>query len=477
MTKCLSKSDLRLYLDSPRHLWAKLHGAWHPEFTDFNKKTAEDGYRVEKLAMEYLERYCATDGKILKEQQTFVDNEFLARTDGLIYDPATDTYDLYEVKSSTFDEGEPELDKTNLYDITFQSFILEKSIKLKNRYLLMLNANYRRQGDLNLKLLFRVVEVSEEIEENKTDIQNYRQEMLRIAQMDKYDGLEACFSPKTCGCKEICHPNLPENNIYEILSRSRKKVIELRDAGILNISDIPQDFELSGNAGTLIKVYRGPERLIDKENIKKILDEYEYPIYFLDYETISDPIPQFDGIKPFQNLATQYSLHIAYEDGKIDHHEYIYEGKDCPLKHTVKDMVENIGESGTVLAWNEMFEKGVNRNAAESYTEMAEQLLKVNDRIKDLGDSFKYLYYIDKKFHCSWSIKKVLPVICPECSYKELPINHGDQASSEWIRMNDDSTAPDEKAKIKENLLRYCELDTWAMVRIWQELQKEVKDL
>ena len=68
-------------------------------------------------------------------------------------------------------------------------------------------------------------------------------------------------------------------------------------------------------------------------------------------------------------------------------------------------------------------------------------------------------------------------MICPECSYKELPINHGDQASSEWIRMNDGSTAPDEKAKIKENLLRYCELDTWAMVRIWQELQKEVEDL
>ncbi len=405
MIKRLSKSDLRLYLDSPRHLWAKFHDAWHPEFTDFDKKTTEDGYRVEKLAMEYLERYCAVDGKILKKQQTFSDGEFLARTDGLIYDPSTDTYDLYEIKSSTFDEDEPDLDKTNLYDITFQSVILEKSIKLKNKYLLMLNANYRRQSDLDLKLLFRLVEVSDKIEEIKTDIQNYRQEMLNLAQMDKYSGLEACFSPKTCGCKKICHPDLPENNIYEILSRSHGKVVELRDAGILDISDIPQDFELSGKAGTLIKVYRGSERFIDRENIKKILDEYKYPIYFLDYETISDP--------------------------------------------------------------------GINRNAAESYPEMAEQLLKVNGRIKDLGDSFKYLYYIDKRFHCSWSIKKVLPVVCPECSYKELPINHGDQASSEWIRMNSDETRPEEKAEIKENLLRYCELDTWAMVRIWQELRKE----
>lgn len=473
MTKYLSKSDLRLYLDSPRHLWAKFHDAWHPEFTDFDKKTAEDGYRVEKLAMEYLERYFAIDGKVLKKQQTFTDDSFLARTDGLVYDPETDSYDLFEVKSSTYDEEEPDLDKNNLYDITFQSLILEKNIKVKNYYLLMLNANYRREGELNLKLLFRPVEVSEEIEERKMDVLNFRQDMLRIINLGKYDGLEACFSPKTCGCKEICHPDLPENNIYELLSRSRRKIVDLRDANILDIYDIPQDFELGGKAEILIKAYRGPERLLNRENIKKILEEYEYPIYFLDYETISDPIPQFDRIKPYQNLATQYSLHIAHEDGKIDHHEFIYEGKDCPLKHTVEDMIANIGESGTVIVWNEMFEKGVNRNAAESYPELAEKLLKVNERIKDLGDPFKDLDYIDKNFHCSWSIKKVLPVMCPDCSYKVLPINHGDQASSEWIHMNSDDTPPEEKAKIKENLLHYCELDTWAMVRIWQELRKE----
>ena len=470
----ITKSDLRLFLDSPRHLWARHHNAWHPEFTDFDKKTAEDGYRVENLAMEYLERYCATGGKILKKQQTFKDDIFLARVDGLIYDPATDSYDLYEVKSSTYDEEKPELGKVNLYDITFQSLILEKNIKVKNHYLLMLNANYRRDGELNLKLLFRPVEVSEEIEERKTDVLNFRQEMIRVIKLEKYDGAEACFSPKSCGCKEICHPNLPENNIYELLSRSRRKIVELRDAGILDIRDIPQDFELNGKAGTLIKAYQHPEKLLNKENIKNTLQEYEFPIYFLDYETISDPIPQFDGIKPYQNLATQYSLHVAHEDGKVDHHEYIYEGKDCPLKHTIEDMVANIGESGTVIVWNEMFEKGVNRNAAESYPDLAEKLLKVNERIKDLGDPFKNLDYIDKRFHCSWSIKKILPVMCPDCSYKILPINHGDQASSEWIHMNSDNTPSEEKAEIKENLLRYCELDTWAMVRIWQELKNIV---
>lgn len=472
----VTKSDLRLFLDSPRHLWAKFHDAWHPEYSDFDKKTAEDGYRVEKLAMEYLERHCAINGKIIKGQQTFTDGEFLARVDGLIYDSENDTYDLYEIKSSTYDENEPKLDKTHLYDITFQALILEKNIKVKNHYLLMLNANYRRDGDLNLKLLFRAVNVNDEIEERKVDVLNFRQEMLSVIKLENPNSLEACFSPKTCGCKEICHPNLPENNIYELLARSHKKITELREAGILDIADIPQDFDLNSSAEIRSKVYHGPEKLINKDAIKDVLNSYQYPIYFLDYETVSDPIPQFDGIKPYQNLATQYSLHIAYEDEKITHHEYIYEGKDCPLKHTVQDMVDNVGESGTVLAWNESFEKGVNKNAAESYPELAEKLLKVNERILDLGEPFKNLDYIDKRFHCSWSIKKVLPVMCPECSYKELPINHGDQASSEWLRMNSDDTSTEEKAQIKHDLLKYCELDTWAMVRIWQELERIINE-
>ena len=133
MQKYLTKSDLRLYLDSPRHLWAKLHDAYHPELTDFDQKTTADGYRVEKLAIKYLECYHITGGKILQTQRTFTDNIFLARIDTLIYDPETDTYDLYEIKSSTYDENEPAIDKTHLYDITFQSIILDKQITIKHR--------------------------------------------------------------------------------------------------------------------------------------------------------------------------------------------------------------------------------------------------------------------------------------------------------------------------------------------------------
>ena len=126
-------------------------------------------------------------------------------------------------------------------------------------------------------------------------------------------------------------------------------------------------------------------------------------------------------------------------------------------------------------AWHPEYSEFDKKNAAESYPELADKIMAINDRIEDLGDPFSKLYYRNREFHCSWSIKKVLPVMCPECSYKELSINHGVQASSEWLRMISDETSSEEKAKIKHDLLKYCELDTWAMVRIWQELQKEIK--
>lgn len=472
----ITKSDLRLYLDSPLHLWAKFHNAWHPEYSDFDKKNAADGYRVEKLAMDYLERYYAIDGNKLEYQKTFTDGDFLARTDGLIYKPATDSYDLYEIKSSTYNEAEQKIDKKNLYDITFQYLVLKNNIKIDNCYLVILNANYIRGDDLNLKLLFCPINVDEDIAELSDEVMNMRLDALRISKMDSPKGLEACFSPKKCGCKELCHPDLPEYNIYEMLARSKKKMVELRDAGYRDLLNLPSDVELSGLTALQYEVFNGPSILIDKDKIRGVLNGYEYPIYFFDYETISDPIPQFKGIKPYQNLATQYSLHILSEDGKIEHLECIYEGKECPLRYIIEQMLSDIGPTGTVLAWNKSFEMNVNKNAAESYPDLADKIMAINDRMEDLGDPFSKLYYRNRKFHCSWSIKKVLPVMCPECSYKELPINHGDQASSEWLRMNSDETSAEEKAEIKHNLLKYCELDTWAMVRIWQELNKEVNN-
>ena len=75
------------------------------------------------------------------------------------------------------------------------------------------------------------------------------------------------------------------------------------------------------------------------------------------------------------------------------------------------------------------------------------------------------------QFHGSYSLKAVLPALVPELSYDKLEISDGQMAPSAWVRMvqsNDDG----EKATIRQQLLHYCHLDTCAMVRILQEMNK-----
>jgi len=90
----------------------------------------------------------------------------------------------------------------------------------------------------------------------------------------------------------------------------------------------------------------------------------------------------------------------------------------------------------------------------------------------DLMQVFKKGYYVHKDFHGSASIKKVLPVIVPELSYTDLVIHEGGTASNRWGEMIKPETNSEIKAETYNNLLKYCELDTLAMVRILEEVRK-----
>ena len=104
---------------------------------------------------------------------------------------------------------------------------------------------------------------------------------------------------------------------------------------------------------------------------------------------------------------------------------------------------------------------------ATLFPEYAEFLFNLNDRMADLEDVFK-AEYIDARFDGSTSIKKVLPIICPELSYKELDVKDGASAMDAWQKMN--SAGVEESDQIAFAMLDYCKLDTFAMVEIYRYL-------
>jgi hypothetical protein len=195
----------------------------------------------------------------------------------------------------------------------------------------------------------------------------------------------------------------------------------------------------------------------------------------LDYETFSYAIPQFDGVKPFQQMCFQYSLHtIDRPGGELQHSEYLaHNGEKNPPQKLAEHMREAMSDGiGTVFVWYEAFEKTRNSEMAAMFPEYEEFFTEVNNKTVDLMKIFADRLYIHPEFKGRSSIKKVLPVLVPDLKYSDLGISEGLTASISWYRAATwDTMSEDERQRIFADLEKYCELDTLAMVEIYNVLK------
>jgi hypothetical protein len=216
---------------------------------------------------------------------------------------------------------------------------------------------------------------------------------------------------------------------------------------------------------------------VDKDGIKAFLNTLQYPLYFLDYETASDAIPLYEGTKPYQQVCFQYSVHVLREPGApTEHYEYLHTDSSSPVEALSASLRNIIGDTGSVLVWYADFEGGRNREMATMLPEYAHFYQSLNERMVDLMVPFSTGLITNPAFQGSSSIKKVLPVVAPELSYKNLVIQEGETAQRAWMDaalFNIGTEAS--RQELYQNLLKYCELDTLAMVRIWEWLTRQLE--
>jgi len=461
----LTKSDFLLFLDAPRHLWADKHDLIDKTPSAFDINVMKQGYEVEALTKEHLEKYILKPDENLIFQMPFTDTQCTVRTDILIHKPSTDSYDLYEVKSGTSVKNE------NIYDVTYQFLIVNKQIKLDRIFILHLNSEYIRYSYLNLAELFIAEDVTQKVHELIDEVDKLRDIALETVLKPSQEGTQPCLNPKSCPCPDICYPGLPEFSIFDILRLSKKKKTELLNQGVIDIKDVPKSFAFNPKQHQIVDVAQSNHELINREAIQKEFQHFTFPLYFLDYETYLSAIPKFDGYKPQQQMVFQYSLHkMESLSGDIRHTEYLAITKDDPSKSLIKQLREDIGDTGTVFVWFKPFEMTRNKELAIIHPDYADFLEDLNDRIYDLGDFINFGFYLHPKFKGSWSIKNVLPVMVPELSYDGMEIGKGDQAMMAWWELINDKMSAYEAEKTKTALLEYCKLDTWAMVKIWEKL-------
>lgn len=407
-------------------------------------------------------------------EATFMVDELLVMVDILrVYE---DGVEILEVKSST--------DMKDIYyhDVAFQKYVVEcAGYTVKECSVIYLNSEYVRGEELELEKLFIGVDVSDEVsslaENIPANLEAFKNYLADKEHEPAIDIGPHCKKPYDCDAMEYCwkvQRSIPEYSIFNIFNLGSKKQKELYKQGVVRIEDIPDDFEMTDNQKAKVENYKAKSTYINQTKIDEFLQSLTYPFYHLDFETFQQPIPQWQGISPYMQIPFQYSIHIEkLGQDDPDHIEFLAKEGTDPREALVQRLVADIPSDATVLAYNMSFEKGVLKKLAEQFPHYQTHLMAIHNNIIDLMVPFQKGYYVTPEMQGSYSIKYVFPALVPEMknAYKDLDIIHnGGEAMNAFIQL--ESMGEAEKIVLRDALLRYCELDTLAMVKVLEKLKK-----
>ena len=386
-------------------------------------------------------------------------------------------YAIYEVKSSTHE--------AEIYgvDIAYQKYVLEHcGLTVTGTYLVCINSEYTRGKELDIRQLFRIADMTEWVNPEMPMIPSRLKlagETLSSGTEPARDIGEWCDNPYHCAYWEYCSRHLPQPSVFDIYRMTAKKKLEYYRKGMVSYEDMLSAPKLNDKQLRQIQFQLSDcGTHIDKDGIQHFLNTLSYPLYFLDFETMQLAIPQYPGTKPYQQIPFQYSLHYIEEPGgELKHREFLAESGKDSRRAIAESLCRDIPQNVCVTAYNKGFECGRLKELAAQFPDLAGHLLNIQENIRDLLIPFQSGYYYNRAMGGSFSIKSVLPALFPDdpmLDYHNLEgIHNGSEAMTIFPKIKD--MPPEEQAAARKNLLAYCELDTYAMVKVWEALLKAIE--
>jgi hypothetical protein len=404
-------------------------------------------------------------------EATFKSHSVLIMADILVRNG--ETWDLYEVKASTSAKSQ------HKPDAAIQWYVIQDHLPLGRAHIVHVNSNYVFDGKLDITQLLAIEDITDEVLELQAGLEPNLAAMSDMLHQEEPDipiGPQ-CDNPYGCDFKEYCWKDVPDPSVFDLYRMTKDRKFNLYHEGKIRYADVAH-LNLTPTQLLQVDTALSREIYIGQDAIRAFVASATYPINFLDFEFFSSAIPKFPGQKPYSTqIPFQYSLHILHADGEIEHKEFLADETRDPRTEIAKQLAEDITPTGSIAAYSQKTEKSIIRRLASETAEHEQTLLAMNDRFIDLLDPFQKLMYYHPDFNGSFSIKSVLPAMFPDdpaFSYEGLDIHAGDMASMIYADLDqiDDES---EKQKIREALLKYCKLDTWAMVMIWRELNDIAK--
>lgn len=488
--RVFSKSKILAYRQCPKRLWLEVH---QPELRDDSAAT-QAGFQVGVQVGNVAHRIYDADGQgalidaqtegfsraiqrsaeLLQSAQPIFEAGFsaggaLAFADVMLPVDSEGklSWRMVEVKSST------SVKDYHRDDAAVQAYVARSAgVPLVSIALAHIDSSWVYPGNENYQGLFKENDLtaeafarSDEVQEWISSAQKVVNEMIEpaIAVGDH------CNSPYECGFYAYCSKDEPkvEFPIKWLPRFPAGKIKELAGQGINDLRNTPDD--LLNSKQQLVKDCTLSNKIFfDTDGAVADLAKYLLPAYFLDFETIQFAVPIWRGTRPYQQITFQFSLHIINESGALEHIEFLDISGNDPSESFAQALIQACGDNGPIFVYSAGFETARIRELAERYPQFSDQLLAINLRVVDLLPIAREHYYHPSQ-QGSWSIKKVLPAVVPELRYDSLDgVQDGGMAMGAFLESIHPDTSAERRAQIEQQLLEYCKLDTYAMVRLWQ---------
>ena len=386
-----------------------------------------------------------------------------------------DGWAIYEVKSSS--DG---LQDKYIADVSYQKYVLEHcGVKVTGVYLVCIDTSYALgEEGLDIHGFFKINDLWEQAsQEQEATLPGVLEIAERVLNCEDEPAVDLAENCKDCELFSFCGRDLPSPNVFDLYRLQKKKMIEYYRQGLVSFADLENAGVIKNATQKRQMDYALHDRgiYVETEPLREFLSGLSYPLYFLDFETMQPAIPFCVGTHPFAQIPFQYSLHyIEHEGGVLLHKEFLAESGTDPRRAIAEALCRDIPADACVTAFNKAFECTRLRELAATFPDLAEHLTVITDHIVDLLTPFQKGWYYKREIGGSFSIKSVLPAICPndpDLDYHELEgVHNGSEAMSVFPEIQ--YMEPEEQERARRNLLAYCKLDTLAMVKVWEELKK-----
>jgi len=480
MKETLSKFDFLTAQACPAMAWHALRAASSAP-NDAGRFRMEQGQQVGALARQLFPDGILVAGKNGKSPAQ-VTQELMAHPDcGILFEaailapPFTARADILqkeaggwhvmEVKSSFSDTDNID---ALAADLAYTVMVFRRAgLPVVRVSLVLLSRNFRF-GQVP-EQLFEIIEATEET-----------MEIVSIFEATADATAEALFSAEppapvlVSACRDcpffdtVCLGAGIKHTVLEIPSLHHKKLKRISDEGIIDLSQMPDDFGLNDRQQRVRDATLSGKVTVDSV-LRIALEATGWPCHYLDFETVATVLPMYEGHGCHQQVLTQFSVHYRENlDSEPRHTEYLADAaRDCQ-RELAESLIAALRPEGSIVVYSS-FEQTRIRALKEAFPDLAAPLDDILGRLVDLLRIVtEYVYH--PEFAGSYSIKKVLPALVPDLSYEGLAVANGDAAIERFARMARGEITGADIERTRSHLLAYCKMDTLAMLRLHETL-------